>query len=129
MSALPYLGARFGTRILRARSKLAFKAILLLSFIDFGTILVAYVAGIIGAIGRCRASILLLVFSKCDELLHPINRINMIRFFKTVSLALSCCHHCFSIRLFIILDTWRGMCIIFIKEVFTPYIQHFLTFT
>ncbi|WP_052188092.1 lipopolysaccharide biosynthesis protein [Cellulophaga sp. Hel_I_12] len=97
----------FGNSILEAKSKLAFKAILYLSFMILGTILGAYLARDYGAIGMMSGSIIgwMIVQNVMNFYYHNTIGLNMIRFFKElVHKIIIVVFICFSLGYFI--NTW-----------------------
>jgi len=74
----------FGNSILEAKSKLAFKAILYLSFMFLGTILGAVLAKDYGAIGMMTGSVIawMLVQNVMNFYYHKKIGLNILRFFK-----------------------------------------------
>ena len=80
---LPLVQA-FGNSILEAQNKLAFKAIIYLSFLILGTVLGAYLAKTHGAIGMIAGSVAgwMIVQNVMNIYYHKVIKINIPRFFK-----------------------------------------------
>ena len=122
----------FGNSILEAKSKLAFKAILYLSFIILGTILGAYLAGNYGAIGMMAGSIIgwMIVQNVMNFYYHNTIGLNMIRFFKELfRRIIIVVIICFSIGYFI--NTWvpgEGWYNFILKGVLYALIYSILTY-